>query len=247
MRRSNAQKNGPKTGHRQLPLTSTALMPTSITAAPGFSQSALTNSALPIAAITISARRVCSAGFGVREWTTVTVALSFCSRGERDYLKNETYEWERDPRVGVMLRTEDKTSSRNRHQNLPFGSRTADEIKRRRKEVGFFVQAAATNVVLFGSKRRVCFIIYTRNVTERGGNKYIENQRFQRADLGWGAQSGMTVGECFQLKLHGSRHRYLVDPEGLQPNNPNSYVPTKQDTFERQQCFPPGAPISSYL
>jgi hypothetical protein len=48
-------------------------MPTSITTAPGFTISAVTISGLPMAAIKMSARRVCSARFLVREWQTVTV------------------------------------------------------------------------------------------------------------------------------------------------------------------------------
>lgn len=58
--------------------TSTALIPTSITTAPGFSQSPLTNSAFPAAATKMSASLVISAGFGVCECTTVTVAFSRC-------------------------------------------------------------------------------------------------------------------------------------------------------------------------
>ena len=58
---------------------SVRLMPTSITVAPGFTQSALTNPGMPTAATTISAPRTCAATSRVRLWTVVTVALSFSS------------------------------------------------------------------------------------------------------------------------------------------------------------------------
>ena len=60
-------------------LTSTALMPTSMTTAPGFIQSPVSISAQPQAAITMSASRQMAAPSGVREWTTVTVASRRCS------------------------------------------------------------------------------------------------------------------------------------------------------------------------
>jgi len=50
-------------------------MPTSSTTAPGLSQEPLTSSGTPTAAITMSAFHVASAGFGVFECTTVTVAF----------------------------------------------------------------------------------------------------------------------------------------------------------------------------
>ena len=56
------------------------LVPTSMTTAPGFSQSPLTNWALPMAATTMSAWRTISGRFLVREWQTVTVASAFFSR-----------------------------------------------------------------------------------------------------------------------------------------------------------------------
>lgn len=59
--------------------TSTALMPTSITAAPSLIQLPLTISGRPHAAITTSACRQMSAALGVREWMTVTVASSLIS------------------------------------------------------------------------------------------------------------------------------------------------------------------------
>mmetsp|Transcript_106347 Transcript_106347/g.343050 ORF Transcript_106347/g.343050 Transcript_106347/m.343050 type:complete len:245 (+) Transcript_106347:459-1193(+) len=59
--------------------SSTALMPTSMTTQPGFSQSPRTNSALPMAATTMSAPRTCASMSRVREWTTVTVASMDCS------------------------------------------------------------------------------------------------------------------------------------------------------------------------
>ena len=55
--------------------SSTALIPTSMTTAPGFSQAPCTYSAIPHAATTTSDQ-----GRGVREWTTATVAFRPCSR-----------------------------------------------------------------------------------------------------------------------------------------------------------------------
>mmetsp|Transcript_15182 Transcript_15182/g.45779 ORF Transcript_15182/g.45779 Transcript_15182/m.45779 type:complete len:373 (+) Transcript_15182:227-1345(+) len=60
--------------------SSTALMPTSMTTAPGFIQSPRIISARPHAAITTSASRQISAPLGVLECTTVTVASWPCSR-----------------------------------------------------------------------------------------------------------------------------------------------------------------------
>jgi hypothetical protein len=57
-------------------LTSTGLIPTSITTAPGFIQLPLTMFACPTAAIMISACLVISSGLLVLEWTTLTVASS---------------------------------------------------------------------------------------------------------------------------------------------------------------------------
>ena len=54
----------------------TRLMPTSSTAAPSLTISAVTNRGLPTAATRISARRVCSAKSSVRLWQMVTVAFS---------------------------------------------------------------------------------------------------------------------------------------------------------------------------
>mmetsp|Transcript_32862 Transcript_32862/g.97833 ORF Transcript_32862/g.97833 Transcript_32862/m.97833 type:complete len:299 (-) Transcript_32862:433-1329(-) len=56
------------------------LTPTSITTAPGLIQSALTSSARPMAATTMSARRTCAGRSAVREWQTVTVASIDWSR-----------------------------------------------------------------------------------------------------------------------------------------------------------------------
>ncbi len=53
----------------------TELMPTSMMAAPGLTQSPRTNSVLPMAAIRISAWRTTAAMSLVREWQTVTVAF----------------------------------------------------------------------------------------------------------------------------------------------------------------------------
>mmetsp|Transcript_786 Transcript_786/g.2014 ORF Transcript_786/g.2014 Transcript_786/m.2014 type:complete len:213 (+) Transcript_786:1625-2263(+) len=58
--------------------SSTALMPTSITAQPGLSQAPCTNLGRPHAATTMSASRMKCSGSGVRECTTVTVALRSC-------------------------------------------------------------------------------------------------------------------------------------------------------------------------
>ena len=60
--------------------SSIRLMPTSITAQPGFSHSPRTNSGRPIAATTMSARRTLSGRSFVRLWQVVTVASAFCSR-----------------------------------------------------------------------------------------------------------------------------------------------------------------------
>lgn len=56
--------------------TSTGLIPTSMTTAPGLIQLPLTMFGCPTAAITMSASRVISSGFFVLEWTTLTVASS---------------------------------------------------------------------------------------------------------------------------------------------------------------------------
>ena len=53
------------------------LMPTSMTTAPGFTQSALTISGRPTAAMRISARRQIAGRSLEREWAIVTVALEF--------------------------------------------------------------------------------------------------------------------------------------------------------------------------
>lgn len=60
-------------------LTSTGLIPTSITTAPGFIQLPLTIFGFPTAEIIMSACLVISSGFEVREWTIVTVASSLCN------------------------------------------------------------------------------------------------------------------------------------------------------------------------
>ena len=60
-------------------LTSTALMPTSMTTAPSLIQSPVIISALPQAAMTMSACEQISWPFGVRECTTVTVASRRCN------------------------------------------------------------------------------------------------------------------------------------------------------------------------
>mmetsp|Transcript_11886 Transcript_11886/g.31409 ORF Transcript_11886/g.31409 Transcript_11886/m.31409 type:complete len:222 (+) Transcript_11886:103-768(+) len=54
--------------------SSTALMPTSITTQPGFSQSPRRNSGFPMAATTMSASCTMAFMSSVREWQTVTVA-----------------------------------------------------------------------------------------------------------------------------------------------------------------------------
>mmetsp|Transcript_21458 Transcript_21458/g.61246 ORF Transcript_21458/g.61246 Transcript_21458/m.61246 type:complete len:504 (+) Transcript_21458:39-1550(+) len=59
--------------------SSTGLMPTSITVQPGFSHSPRTNSALPMAATTMSASFMYDAMSLVLEWHTVTVASMDCS------------------------------------------------------------------------------------------------------------------------------------------------------------------------
>lgn len=59
-------------------LTSTGLIPTSITTAPDFIQFPLTKLATPAAEITISACLVISSGFFVCECTMLTVAFSSC-------------------------------------------------------------------------------------------------------------------------------------------------------------------------
>lgn len=61
-------------------LTSTALIPTSMTTAPSLIQSPVIISALPQAAMTMSALQQISCPFGVRECTTVTVASRLCKR-----------------------------------------------------------------------------------------------------------------------------------------------------------------------
>ena len=58
--------------------TSTALMPTSMTTAPFLIQSPVIISALPQAAMTMSALEQISCPLGVRECTTVTVASRLC-------------------------------------------------------------------------------------------------------------------------------------------------------------------------
>mmetsp|Transcript_38289 Transcript_38289/g.120884 ORF Transcript_38289/g.120884 Transcript_38289/m.120884 type:complete len:208 (+) Transcript_38289:104-727(+) len=63
---------------RFLVASSTALIPTSMMAAPGFTQSPLTNSAMPTAATMMSASRMIFSGSGVRLCTTVTVASRRC-------------------------------------------------------------------------------------------------------------------------------------------------------------------------
>ena len=61
-------------------LPSTRLMPTSITVAPGFTISAVTNRGWPMAAIKMSAWRVISGRFRVRLWQIVTVASAWGPR-----------------------------------------------------------------------------------------------------------------------------------------------------------------------
>ena len=58
------------------PASLTRFTPTSITVAPGLTMSAFTNSATPIAAIKMSARRQCALMSRVAEWQMVTVALA---------------------------------------------------------------------------------------------------------------------------------------------------------------------------
>ena len=60
-------------------VTSTGLVPTSSTAAPGLIHADLTISAFPTAATTMSARETMGAGSAVRECTTLTVASRRCS------------------------------------------------------------------------------------------------------------------------------------------------------------------------
>ncbi len=69
-----ARRSAKSTSPTSLP--STRLMPTSITVAPGFSQSPLTISGRPTAATTMSARRTTSGRSRVRLWAMVTVQFS---------------------------------------------------------------------------------------------------------------------------------------------------------------------------
>lgn len=61
---------------RNISRTSTGLIPTSIITAPGFIQLPFTIFGCPTAEMIISACRVISSGFMVREWTILTVASS---------------------------------------------------------------------------------------------------------------------------------------------------------------------------